>query len=162
MKPSSEVNHPFVPRSVDSVIANYDTSERSDRTRGFPPRAFYMSLSEFNKRSVVWSCLAILTLVTGLGQSLHHFAGIRHSCECATPAPDSFRHTCADNGCPFVESASEESQNSDGTSPTSPDCCSVCRLLANLNNGSFSLPAATSHLQAVSGEVVHATVPCVL
>jgi len=112
----------------------------------------FMSLSEFKKRSVVWSCLAVVTLVTGLGESLHQLAGIRHDCVCATPTSGNTGHACSDSVCPFLNAKSDRSEQD--PAPTSPDCCSVCRLLAHLGSGFFYLPAEPNHSQFVSREAV--------
>lgn len=108
-------------------------------------------LSKVKQRSIVWSCLVVVTLVTGLGQSLHQLAGIRHTCNCDTSTSDNVGHSCADNACPFVGSESDGSQKSEGT-PTSSDCCSVCRLLAQLGNGFFYLPAELGQVRVVVSE----------
>lgn len=125
---------------------------RSDRTCDNLVRHL-MSLSKATSRSVAWTCLLTLTLVTGLGQSLHHVAGIRHECACSAPK-DGGGHSCRDNSCPFTGVESNNTQDGEDQSTTPSDCCSVCRLLGQLSNGFFYLAADESDVQVVCRETL--------
>lgn len=118
------------------------------------PSALFMSLYEVKKRTVVWTCLAIVTLVAGFGQSLHQLVGIRHDCSCATvaAATDS-GHSCLDSTCAFQSSHSDAPDRDEGTAPISPDCCAVCRIIAHMGNGYFSLPSIDSELTVAGREL---------
>lgn len=111
-----------------------------------------MSFSELQTRSLVWTCLVFVTLVTSFGQSLHQFAGIRHACVCGTSASDGARHSCGDVSCAFSESDRNHSDDDEERRSTSPDGCAVCRLLAHLRAGFFRIPAELSQLQVVARE----------
>ena len=111
-----------------------------------------MSFSELTTRSLVWTTLVLVTLVTGFGQSLHRLAGIRHACVCVTPASNVAHHDCGDVSCAFNESDRSHPNDDEGRSSTSPDNCAVCRLLAHLRTGLFRLPADLNQLQLVGRE----------
>ena len=97
-----------------------------------------MLLSEVKKRSIAWCCVAVLTMVTACGQSLHQLAGIEHACSCSaeTSSDCLTDHACLDQLCPF-ESTTDEPGNEDRSCNQSADCCSVCQLLSHLGNGVF-------------------------
>ena len=113
----------------------------------------FMLFSKATSRSVAWTCLLTLTCVTGLGQSLHYLAGIRHECACSTPKDDS-AHSCRDQTCPFVDAESNSTQDSEQQSSTPADCCSVCRLLGQLSNGHFHIAVEERHVQVVCRETL--------
>lgn len=102
-----------------------------------------MSLAQFRTRTLVWLCVSVVALATGFGQTLHQLAGIRHDCQCGVAASDQ----CEDQACPFSHSdvRHADSDSEQENSPATPsDCCSICRLLAHLNNGLFELPVLES------------------
>ena len=120
-----------------------------------------MLLSEAKKRSVAWCCIAVLTLVTGVGQSLHHIAGIEHHCECSSRSSDAIAgHDCEDSVCPFESThshaASNEPVDESRSCSQSADGCSVCRLLSHLGNGFFFVPEAGFRQRAVGLEPLSA------
>ena len=132
---------------------------RSDRACGIP-LCGKMLLSEAEKRSEGWCCIVALTLVTGIGQSLHHIAGIEHDCECSQPSETSLGHFCEDSACPFESTHSHPAPDDpvvEGRSCSqSADGCSVCRLLSHLGNGFFFVPEAGFRQRAVGLEPLSA------
>ena len=116
----------------------------------------FMSLVEVKKRSVAWTCIAVLTFASGFGQSLHNLLGIRHACMCSIQESGPTGHACQDRSCPFTAGSASHADSSHKNSDQSPapDCCSVCRLLAHLGNGVFYLPPEESHRLVVRQELV--------
>ena len=109
-----------------------------------------MFLSEIKKPFIAWCCVAILTLVTCLGQSLHQVAGLERSCACSSHVSQTASvHACQDNLCPFTSSQTDEDESQNKSCEQSPDCCSICRLLSHLGSGFFFLPPTEGNLPAV-------------
>ena len=102
-----------------------------------------MFTSEVTKRAVASCCIAIVTLVTGLGQSLHQLAGIEHGCACASATSvSSDSHCCQSSACPF-DSAHSDSDSCDDDSRScskSADCCSSASYFLILATVLSSIP----------------------
>ena len=101
-----------------------------------------MYLLNLHQRATLrWVCLFVVTFVASFGPSLHALAGPEHHCKCSawrseiSSQASRTPHFCTDERCPFLTQQSDGNRDDPQPSPDSSDPCSICQVLAQLENG---------------------------